>query len=464
MTRSHLFLAVGVGAALIAALTAGWLLVSPATGNVTIMVAARQPTSLAPTHFAVHSPTLGWRELGQSASAQVPASPATRILLRAHVPLGDYDRIRIGPSDLPIRMRVEATILAVVLVAVDGGRPIPEGIYAGSSNVSLGLNELAGNLKPMPDFALVDQFNRPFSNAAIRGHDVVLAAFHTTCQETCPLVTGLLLQLRQKLPPATLLVEATTDPDTDSPEVLKAYAGRIGASWTFLSGDRTALAAFWKPFDVELSGGDSHRSVIALIDTHGFIRTYFLGTPDVGGSLPQPLMTQLSADGRQLVASHGNGWGQPQLLDAIATLGGLAAATPTSLGQAPAISLKTLDGKRAALADYVGRPVIINFWATYCAPCRREMPLLESMASDHSGVTLLLVDERDDAGAARSFVAALGLRSTVLFDGDGQIGDRYSVSGLPTTFFVRRDGSLEGRYVGEADRKVLTAHIAALGT
>ena len=95
------------------------------------------------------------------------------------------------------------------------------------------------------------------------------------------------------------------------------YAGRIGASWTFATADPQTLAAFWKPFDVVLSTSDVHRSTLALIDRHGYIRTYFFGAPDVGGTLPAPLDTQLSAAGRQLLLTHGNGWGDSQILDAL---------------------------------------------------------------------------------------------------------------------------------------------------
>ena len=155
--------------------------------------------------------------------------------------------------------------------------------------MGLGLNELAGHFRVMPSFSLQDQFSRPFTNATIAGHDVVLAAFHTSCHETCPLYTGLFLQLRRQLPPSVLLVEVTTDPQEDTPDVLRAYAGRLGAGWSFVTGSPETLAAFWKPFDVELSTGDVHRSVLAIIDSHGYVRTYYLGTPDVGGKLPGSL-------------------------------------------------------------------------------------------------------------------------------------------------------------------------------
>jgi len=310
---------------------------------------------------------------------------------------------------------------------------------------------------------LVDQFGRNFTNADIAGHDVLLAAFHTSCRETCPLVAGLFLQLRQRLPPSVLLVEVTTDPSEDTPSVLRDYAGRIGASWTFATADPQTLAAFWKPFDVVLSTSDVHRSTLALIDRHGYIRTYFLGAPDVGGTLPAPLDSQLSAAGRQLLSTHGNGWGDSQILDALQAVGGLASPSSSGGGPAPALTLDTLDGTRVSLADFRGRPVLINFWATYCAPCRREMPLIERTAAQHPRLVVLLIDERDSHQSASAFVNELQITSTVLFDGDGRVGDAYGISGLPTTFFIRTDGAIEGRYIGETNAGILGPHISAIG-
>lgn len=439
------------------------LLLTPVTGDISVRLSSRQADALSATDLALHSTTLGWQSLGRIPTTAVPKAPATRPVVEIRLPVGSYDQLRVGTQILPARVVVDRTILAVVLIAVDGGRPLQDGVYAGSQNVSVGLNELAGKLKPMPLFSLVDQFGRSFTNQSIAGHDVVLAAFHTTCQESCPLVTGLFLQLAQKLPPATLLIEATNDPAVDSPAVLKMYAGRIGASWTFLTGGDAALTAFWQPFGVELGNGDVHRSVLAVIDSHGYIRTYFMGAPDVGSSLPDPLQQQLNPAGRQLIVDHGDGWGQPQILDVLQALGGLVSPSSASQGRASDFSLKALDGKPLRLSDFSGRPVVINFWATYCAPCRREMPMLDGIAKSHPKMTLLLVDERDDAGAARRFAADLRLRSTVLFDGDGQVGDRYTISGLPTTVFVRADGSIEGRYVGETNEQILAPHLAAIG-
>lgn len=464
MTRHGRLLQIGAIAmtVAIAAILAGRLLLSPVEGNVLVLLTARQSDRISASSVDLHS-SGGWTALGTVSTRTVPAAPSTTEALLAQVPVGNYDRVRIAATEVPIMLTVQKDILNPVLVEISGGRPMLDGTYSGSEAVSLGLNELSGQMKTIPQFSLVDQFNRPFNNASIAGHDVLVAAFHTSCRETCPLYTGLFLQLRQRLPPSVLLVEVTTDPSADTPVVLRDYAGRIGASWTFATADPQTLATFWKPFDVELSTGDVHRSTLALIDSHGFIRSYFLGAPDVGGSLPGPLDSQLSAQGRQLLTSHGDGWGQSQVLDALQAVGGLASPSSSGGGLAPAFSLQTLDGKRVSLADYAGRPILINFWATYCAPCRREMPLIQQTTAQHPRMVVLLVDERDDHQAATQFIAELHITATVLFDGDGTAGDAFGISGLPTTFFVFADGSIEGRYIGETNAGILGPHITAIG-
>jgi cytochrome oxidase Cu insertion factor (SCO1/SenC/PrrC family) len=443
-------------------LVGGRLLLAPVQGDLLILASAPSPDRITASSIELHS-SVGWTSIGRFAAREVPAAPKTVALLDSKAAVGPYDAVRIGTDVVPIRVNVQQTVLATMLIGVTAGRPLTQGIYAGTEGVSLGLNELAGQMKRIPPFKLVDQFGRTFDNSSIAGHDVVLAAFHTTCHESCPLYTGLFLQLRRQLPASVLLVEATTDPGADTPDVLRQYGGAVGASWTFLTGDPVALTDFWKPFDVELSASDVHRSTLALIDSHGYIRSYYLGTPDVGSSLPAPLIQLLNSEGQNLLRSHGNGWGQSQVLDSLTAIGGLASPSSSGEGQAQDFALTSLHGEKVSLSQYRGRPVLINFWATYCVPCRVEMPLIQRMADQHPKLVVLLVDERDSTSAARSFISDLHIRSTVLLDVDGSAGDLYHVAGLPTTLFVRPDGSIQGRYLGQTSEQVLGPHLAAIG-
>jgi len=441
---------------------AGQFLLTPIQGHVVVLASAQGADQIADSSVELHSSS-GWTLLGRFSDGPVPAAPKTVILFEAKASVGSYDRLRLGSHELPARVSVQQNVLASVLIGVIDGRPAMENVYIGNAAVSLGLNELSGQLKPMPSFQLVDQFGRSFNNSSIAGRDVVVAAFHTTCRQTCPLYTGLFLQLQRQIPPTVLLIEATNNPWVDTPDVLRAYAGRIGASWTFLTGDQSALKAFWKPFDVELSRGDLHRSTVAVIDSHGYIRSYFLGAPDLGGSLPGVLVEQLDSHGKGLFNGSGASWGPVQVLDTLAAIGGLSSALSGAEGQAPGFALSTLEGDQVSLTEFRGRPVLINFWATYCVPCRLEMPLIERMAKQHPRLVVLLVDERDSTPAARDFITEVHIRSTVMLDSDGKVGDLYRITGLPTTIFMRADGTIESRYIGQTDEQIVGRHIDAIG-
>ena len=150
-------------------------------------------------------------------------------------------------------------------------------------------------------------------------------------------------------------------------------------------------------------------------------------------------------------------------MDTLGAIGGLSSPSSTGEGAAPDFVLSTHDGKQVSLSEFRGRPILVNYWATYCAPCRAEMPLLQREADQHPKLVVLLVDERDSTPAASSFITELRIRSVVLLDTSGKAGDLYRIAGLPTTIFVREDGTIEGRYLGQTNEQILGSHIAAIG-
>ncbi|TMF42078.1 MAG: redoxin domain-containing protein, partial [Chloroflexi bacterium] len=304
----------------------------------------------------------------------------------------------------------------------------------------------------------------PFNNATIAGKDVVIAAFHTTCHQTCPLYTALFAQLeKQKLPAGVLLAEVTTDPATDTPSALATYAKNLGASWTFATGSADALTAFWKTFQVELATGDSHVSTLALLDRHGYIRLVYRGVPDVGHDISPALVTTLGAEGLRELASGGDGWGTPQVLQSLLTISGPEQPPSSAGGSAPAFALTDTEGRRVSLSGLLGRPLVINFWATYCAPCKVEMPMLQSKVEAQASAQLVLVDEGDSAQAARSFLSSVGVHQPALLDSDLSVGRAYGAIALPITVFVRADGSIDARQIGQLEERVLVAELAKLG-
>jgi cytochrome oxidase Cu insertion factor (SCO1/SenC/PrrC family) len=316
----------------------------------------------------------------------------------------------------------------------------------------------------MPAFNLKDQHGNAFDSQTTAGKDLVIAAFHTTCHETCPLYTALFFQLQKQLPPGVLLAEVTTDPATDTPAALDEYGRRIGAGWTFATGSPDALAAFWKPFGVELASGDSHVSTLALVDRHGYVRLVYRGVPDIGNDIQPALVTTLSAAGLAQLASHGDGWGAPSVLQSLLTITGPEQVTKNPGGQAPSFTLQSTEGRRVSLADLKGQPLVINFWASYCPPCRAEMPMLQRRVGASSGVRLVLVNEGDTAQRARDFLSATGIQQAALLDSDLKVGRAYGVLPLPTTVFVRADGTIAGRQIGELDERVLASWLSTLTT
>ncbi|MDH3685360.1 MAG: TlpA family protein disulfide reductase [Myxococcales bacterium] len=116
---------------------------------------------------------------------------------------------------------------------------------------------------------------------------------------------------------------------------------------------------------------------------------------------------------------------------------------PADRPPAPDWSLPTAAGDRATLADFRGRVLILNFWATWCGPCRRELPALqalrESLAGEGLEVVAVSVDTSDPEAVAR-FARERGVRFPVLHDPSEEVARRYATAAWPTTFVIDRDG------------------------
>ena len=117
---------------------------------------------------------------------------------------------------------------------------------------------------------------------------------------------------------------------------------------------------------------------------------------------------------------------------------------------APDFVLTSFDGERIQLSDYRGRIVVLNFWATWCPPCRVEAPVLQRAAErlDPVGVTILGVDVWDDRAAAIDFLNETGVSYPNAEDATRLIPVEYGVTGLPETFVIDRRGVLVRRWVG----------------
>ncbi|MEJ5864880.1 TlpA disulfide reductase family protein [Pseudomonas farsensis] len=122
----------------------------------------------------------------------------------------------------------------------------------------------------------------------------------------------------------------------------------------------------------------------------------------------------------------------------------------------PALSLRDKSGQAVALHAYKGRPLVINIWATWCPPCRREMPVLQQAQHDYPNVTFLFVNQGETPENVSTFMATTGLMlSHVLFDGTGELARTVGSMALPTTLFYNADGRLIGSHLGELSRASL---------
>lgn len=433
------------------------------TGTLVVVAAGRTPSSLPSTPLTVRQKGGGWVALG-NVSGAVPAAPDELQLAAVALAAGTYDAVRLGDEANPVWISVTAGRVEPLLLGIDSGRVAVGAVYAGNDQLNLGLGELSGKFVPVHPFDLVDQSGHPFTTAQIAGKNAVIAAFHTTCHETCPLYTALFLQLAKQIPSSVMLVEVTTDPSTDTPAVLSDYGSKVGANWTFATGPTDHVASFWQQFGVELSNGDTHTSSMAIVDSHGYVRLVYRGVPDVGHDVPSSLVNSMNAQGLHELASGGDGWGAPDVLQALLTVGAPAPTTAASGGKAPAFALTGTDGTTVSMSGLAGKPVVINFWRSDCPPCSAEMRLLINDVSDQGNVQLVLINWGQSADTARDFLARLGIQRRALLDSDLSVGRSYGISALPTTIFVRPDGTIDRRQVGQLDDRVLRAELSILGS
>jgi cytochrome c biogenesis protein CcmG, thiol:disulfide interchange protein DsbE len=135
----------------------------------------------------------------------------------------------------------------------------------------------------------------------------------------------------------------------------------------------------------------------------------------------------------------------------------------TSAGQSGAVAagklaanftLRDLKGSEISLASLRGKVVFLNVWATWCAPCREEMPSIESLYRDfkaNGDFVVLAVSQDTDGELVRPFVEQNHLQFTVLLDPRNEVGERYDVNGIPETFIIGRDGRIVAHHVGPYD-------------
>jgi peroxiredoxin len=128
------------------------------------------------------------------------------------------------------------------------------------------------------------------------------------------------------------------------------------------------------------------------------------------------------------------------------------------------VRLTDLDGQEVRLAEFTGRPVWVVFWATWCPPCQQETPDIRAAYEAHrdEGLVVLAIDIQEPAEVVREYAGRYELTYPIAFDTYAAIMKTYAVFGLPTHYFIDRDGTIRDRYFGPLTRELMERRIAAI--
>lgn len=129
----------------------------------------------------------------------------------------------------------------------------------------------------------------------------------------------------------------------------------------------------------------------------------------------------------------------------------------------PTTAFATLPGDPLILSDRAGKPLVINLWASWCPPCRRELPMMAEVAAGLTDVDIVFANQGESQQVVEAFLAREGLTlGTIVIDSGQSLFSHYSALGLPATLFIGADGRLQGSHVGEISRIQLNAEIERL--
>ena len=130
---------------------------------------------------------------------------------------------------------------------------------------------------------------------------------------------------------------------------------------------------------------------------------------------------------------------------------------------APDFTLLTPDGEALSLSDLRGQPVVLNFWATWCPPCRQEIPALERVYRDLEGeVVVLGIDVQESRATVASFVEAYGMTYPVVLDAEAEVARTYRVRAFPTTYFVDSRGVITRVFTGPLNEPLIYTRLTEL--
>ncbi|HLJ66085.1 MAG TPA: redoxin domain-containing protein [Chloroflexota bacterium] len=345
------------------------------------------------------------------------------------------------------------TLVALIVIGGLAALTIPRASSAPAPAPKLVGTILNG--APAPGFRLHDQFGRTVSLAQFRGRPVVLTFMEAHCTELCPLVAQSIHDALLQLGPAAkriAVLAISVDPEGDTPAAVRTFSQQHGLfhTWHYLTASRTALAPIWRayflyvaPASAPAAVRDAHTSATYLIDSRGRERVLRAGALD---------QEELKRD--LLILS-----GLP-----VSLRGPRQVAAPEVGHPAPDLTLAALKGPSLTLSAFRGKVVLLNFWATWCPPCRRESPLLAQWYRQlkKRGFVVLGVSEQDGAAAAAAFARSYHLSYPIALDGSGDLLATYNVSAMPTSFLIGRDGTIKAIKLGAVDDGFLKTEVSPL--
>jgi peroxiredoxin len=124
--------------------------------------------------------------------------------------------------------------------------------------------------------------------------------------------------------------------------------------------------------------------------------------------------------------------------------------------KAPDFTVKTMEGKEVKLSDYEGKKVFLNFWATWCPPCKAEMPHMQSFYDDKpENIEILAINLEESNKKISEFVDQYGLTFPILMDEDGKVTETFEVYTIPTTYVLNEDGTVHQKIIGPMDEPMM---------
>jgi cytochrome oxidase Cu insertion factor (SCO1/SenC/PrrC family) len=351
--------------------------------------------------------------------------------------------------------RLPWLLVGLVVVAALAGVLYPKGSNGETGSAQAALVGTNLDSTPAPSFHVKDQFGTWVSLAGLRGRPVILTFMGATCTTLCPVVAESIRRTLAELGPehrSPAVVAISTDPEHDTPAAVLRFSRdhQLLHRWHYLVAGRSTLTPIWRAYHLYVAPknaprqiADAHTSATYLIDGAGRERVLMAGSPDVVG---------LDRDVRILLGLSS------------ASVAQVAIPAPQAGHPAPALSLPGLRGGRVSLRSLRGKVVVLNFWATWCPPCKSEMPLLQRWAHNlqGKGVVVLGVDQQEGRKDVASFVNQMHVTYPIALDIDGVASAQFDVAGLPTTLVIDRQGVVRSFRPGILDASYLESQLRSV--